>query len=102
MSLASTYGRQDPVREVGPLYYADDWGLEEDQFVSDHAIQYLVVDKRLSEQLPEGEAYFENDPNAGSITRPLTTTQIAKFDSLTDVDRLYDNGTVRVYRMGVQ
>ncbi|MFI7602963.1 hypothetical protein [Actinoplanes sp. NPDC049681] len=102
VSLASTYGRQDPVREVGPLYYADDWGLEEDQFVSDLAIQYLVVDKRLSEQLPEGEAYFENDPNAGSITRPLTTTQIAKFDSLTDVDRLYDNGTVRVYRMGVQ
>lgn len=102
VSLASTYGRQDPVREVGPLYYADDWGLAEDQFVSDLAIQYLVVDKRLSEQLPEGEAYFENDPNAGSITRPLTTTQIAKFDSLTGVDRLYDNGTVRVYRMGAQ
>ncbi|MEV4640916.1 hypothetical protein AB0J80_26610 [Actinoplanes sp. NPDC049548] len=102
VSLASTYGRQDPVREVGPLYYADDWGLDEEQFVSDLAIQYLVVDKRLSEQLPEGEAYFENDPNAGSITRPLTTTQIAKFDSLTDVDRLYDNGTVRVYRLGAQ
>ncbi|BCJ48555.1 hypothetical protein Asp14428_00300 [Actinoplanes sp. NBRC 14428] len=100
VSLASTYGRQDPVREVGPLYYADQWGLDQEQFVDDLAIQYLVVDRRLSEQLPEGEAYFENDPNAGAITRPLTATQIAKFDTLTAVDRLYDNGTVRVYRMG--
>ncbi|UQU68291.1 hypothetical protein COUCH_19255 [Couchioplanes caeruleus] len=102
VSLASTYGRQDPVREVGPLYYADQWGLEQDRMVADLAIEYLVVDRRLSEQLPEGEAYFENDPNAGSITRPLTAAQISKFDSLTEVDRLYDNGTVRVYRMGVQ
>ncbi len=102
VSLASTYGRQDPVREVGSLYYADQWGLEQDRLVGDLAIEYLVVDRRLSEQLPEGEAYFENDPNAGSITRPLTATQISKFDSLTEVDRLYDNGTVRIYRMGVQ
>ncbi|GAA2582937.1 hypothetical protein GCM10010435_70870 [Winogradskya consettensis] len=101
VSLASTYGRQDPVREVGPLYYADEWGLTEDQLVNDLYIQYLVVDKRLGEQLPEGEAYFENDPHAGNITSPLTATQLGKFDTLTGVDRLYDNGTVRVYRMGV-
>ncbi|MEV6600932.1 hypothetical protein AB0M36_29405 [Actinoplanes sp. NPDC051346] len=100
VSLASTYGRQDPVREVGPLYYADEWGLAQEQLVAGLYLQYLVVDRRLSEQLPEGEAYFENDPNAGSITRPLSTTQISKFDSLREVDRLYDNGTVRVYRMG--
>ncbi|OJF13910.1 hypothetical protein [Couchioplanes caeruleus] len=102
VSLASTYGRQDPVREVGPLYYADEWGLAQEQFADGLGLQYLVVDRRLSEQLPEGEAYFENDPNAGSITRPLTATQIFKFDALLEVDRLYDNGTVRVYRMGVQ
>ncbi|AGL18376.1 hypothetical protein [Actinoplanes sp. N902-109] len=100
VSLSSTYGRQDPVREVGELYYATEWGLPEQQLVDRLAIQYLVVDKRLSEQLPEGEAYFENDPHAGSITAPLTATQIGKFDALAGVDRLYDNGTVRVYRMG--
>ncbi|MFI5493748.1 hypothetical protein [Actinoplanes sp. NPDC051859] len=100
VSLASTYGRQDPVREVGPLYYATEWGLAQEQFAGSLSLQYLVVDKRLSEQLPEGEAYFENDPNAGSITQPLSTTQITKFDSLPEVDRLYDNGVVRVYRLG--
>ncbi|MFC3386145.1 hypothetical protein [Couchioplanes azureus] len=102
VSLASTYGRQDPVREVGPLYYAEDWGLEQEQFAGGLSLQYLVVDRRLAEQLPEGGAYFENDPNAGSITEPLSVAQIAKFDTLLEVDRLYDNGTVRVYRMGAQ
>ena len=101
-SLASTYGRQDPVREVGPLFYATEWGLAQDDLVTSLHLQYLVVDRRLSAQLPESGAYFENDPNAGKITSPLTPTQLGKFDTLTDVDRLYDNGTVRIYRMGVE
>ncbi|MBB4762534.1 hypothetical protein ACFQFC_40900 [Amorphoplanes digitatis] len=100
VSLASTYGRQDPVREVGPLYYADSWGLEQEDLVTELHLQYLVVDRRLGTQLPESGAYFEMDPRSGQITSPLTDTQLGKFDTLTDVDRMYDNGTVRVYRLG--
>jgi hypothetical protein len=100
VSLSSTYGRQDPVREVGSLYYADDWGLAEDELVQSVHVDYLVVDRRLSTQLPQSESYFENDPMAGRITEPLSSAQITKFDNLRDVDRLYDNGTVRIYRMG--
>jgi hypothetical protein len=99
VSLASTYGRQDPVREVGSLYYADQWTLPDDALVERLQVDYLVVDRRLSTQLPQSEAYFENDPRAGQITSPLTAGQITKFDSLTEVDRLYDNGMVRIYRM---
>jgi hypothetical protein len=68
--------------------------------VADLRLQYLVVDRRLGDSLPESDAYFENDPNAGTITSPLTATQLGKFDQLIDVDRLYDNGNVRIYRMG--
>jgi hypothetical protein len=102
VSLASTYGRQDPVREVGPLFYANEWGLAQDDLVTSLHLQYLVVDRRLTEQLPESGAYFENDPNAGKITSPLSSTQVGKFDTLTSVDRLYDNGNVRIYHMGDQ
>jgi len=102
VSLASTYGRQDPVREVGPLYYADAWDLAQDDLVQLLHAQYLVVDRRLSTQLPESGAYFENDPRAGQITTPLTPGQLGKFDTLAGVDRLYDNGTVRIYSTGVQ
>ncbi|MGW4948146.1 hypothetical protein ACWEOZ_41885 [Actinoplanes sp. NPDC004185] len=102
VSLASTYGRQDPVREVGSLYYADVWGLEQDDLVQRVHVQYLVVDRRLSTQLPESGAYFESDPRSGQITSPLTVGQLGKFDTLAGMDRLYDNGTVRIYRTGVQ
>jgi hypothetical protein len=102
VSLASTYGRQDPVREVGSLYYADTWGLAQDDLAQRLRVQYLVVDRRLSTQLPESGAYFESDPRSGQITSPLTAGQLGKFDILTGVDRLYDNGFVRIYRTGVQ
>ena len=43
--MASTYGRQDPVREVGALYYADKWVPADDQLVASLQLQYLVVDQ---------------------------------------------------------
>jgi hypothetical protein len=101
VALASTYGRQDPVREVAPLFYATSWSLAEDQLVEQLHVEYLVVDQRLSTQLPQSDAYFENDPQAGRLTRPLSPAQLSKFDSLADAERLYDNGTVRIYRMGL-
>jgi hypothetical protein len=100
VSLSSTYGRQDPVREVAPLFYATRWSLAADNLVERLDLDYLVVDRRLSTQLPLSDAYFEDDPQAGRLTRPLSVTQLAKFDALADTDRLYDNGTVRIYRMG--
>jgi hypothetical protein len=102
VSLASTYGRQNPVREVGRLYYDSGWSLTDDNLVASLGLQYLVVDRRLSTHLPVSGGYFQNDPMAGRITKPLSATQIGKFDSLADVDRLYDNGTVRVYRWAGQ
>jgi hypothetical protein len=101
VSLASTYGRQDPVRETAALFYATQWGLAEDDLVGDLGLNYLVVDQRLGTQLPQSDSYFENDPQAGRITHPLTAQQLGKFDSLIDVDRLYDSGTIRIYRMNL-
>jgi hypothetical protein len=100
VALASTYGREDPVRQVGQLYYDDVWSSADQQLVDDLAIGYLVVDARLGRQLPLNQAYFEDDPHAGRIAEPLTAGQLGKFDTLPDADRLYDNGTIRIYRMG--
>ncbi len=102
VSLASTYGRQDPVREVGSLYYADVWGLAQDDLAQKLHVRYLVVDRRLGTQVPESGAYFQSDPRSGQITSPLTAGQLGKFDTLVDVDRIYDNGTVRIYGTGIR
>jgi hypothetical protein len=100
IALASTYGRQDPVRGVGPLFYSEQWSDADQDLVDTLALGYLVVDKRLGEQLPANSNYFDNDPEAGRITRPLSAQQLGKFDDLPQWSRLYDNGNIRIYRAG--
>jgi hypothetical protein len=100
IALASTYGRQDPVRGVGPLFYADQWSDADQDLVGALALSYLVVDTRLGTQLPANSQYFDNDPRAGRITQPLSAQQLDKFDDLPQWSRLYDNGKIRIYRVG--
>jgi hypothetical protein len=100
VNLASTYGRQNPVREIGSLFYATEWGMDDDDLVTTVGLQYLVVDRRLGTQLPESGSYFQNDPLAGRIKKPLSAAQLGKFNAVPSIDRLYDNGNVRIYRMG--
>jgi hypothetical protein len=101
VALSSTYGRIDPVREVGELFYATAWTPAEEEVVRRLAVDYLVVDQRLGDRVPAGNAYFQDDPMAGRITEPLSDVQLGKFDELEPVSRLYDNGTVRIYRLGL-
>ncbi|HEX8627202.1 MAG TPA: hypothetical protein VF755_03410 [Catenuloplanes sp.] len=100
VALVSTYGGQDPVREAAPLYYAPEWGLHQDELADLLSVNYLWVDRRMSEQLPASGAYFEMDPLAGRHRTPMSAGALAKFDDLPFMDRLYDNGEVRIYRMG--
>jgi hypothetical protein len=100
IALASTYGRQDPVRGVGPLFYDEQWSDSDEDLVDTLAMSYLVVDSRLGRQLPANSQYFDNDPRAGRITEPLTAQQLGKFDDLPQWSRLYDNGEIRIYRVG--
>jgi hypothetical protein len=102
MALAATYGRQDPVREIAPLFYADEWSLADDELLSEVGVAYLFVDARLAEQLPALHMYFENDPLASTRRTPMSPNQLRKFDDVVDADRTYDNGTIRIYRMGVR
>jgi hypothetical protein len=100
VALSSTYGRIDPVREVGALFYATTWTPAEEEIVRRLAVGYLVVDHRLGDVLPADNVYFQDDPMAGRLTEPLSEVQLGKFDGLDAVSRLYDNGTVRIYRLG--
>jgi hypothetical protein len=100
IALGSTYGHQDPVRGVGPLFYDQQWSADDQTLADDLALRYLVVDKRLGEQLPADRQYFDDDPRAGRITAPLSARQLGKFDDLPQWSRLYDNGEIRIYRVG--
>lgn len=63
----------------------------------DLGLQYLVVDRRVTTQVPSSGSYFYSDPLAGRHTSPLPPETVAKFDQDPQIDRVYDNGNVRVY-----
>ncbi len=96
-TLVSTYGGQDPVGEASALYDDAPWGLADEEILADLGIDYLWVDARTGQQVPASGALFPQDPHAGQRTAPLSTAQLSKFDELTGADRVYDNGSVRIY-----
>jgi hypothetical protein len=99
-TLASTYGRQDPVGEASALYYATGWDAATDRVRWNLAVDYVWVDLRMSEQVPKSGAYFPQDPQAGTHSRPLPRALLDKFDHVAGISRIYDNGEIRLYELG--
>ncbi|HKT00272.1 MAG TPA: hypothetical protein VJT31_12135, partial [Rugosimonospora sp.] len=98
-NLLSTYGAQQVVREAAPLYYSQQWGLADQQVMTRHSVDFVWVDLRLSRQTPVTGSYFSIDPLAGRHTQPISQEALTKFDAVVGANRLYDNGTIRIYDM---
>jgi hypothetical protein len=69
-------------------------------------INYLVVDKRITEFLGQYGYYFDsteldmkNHADYGA-TQPLPIECISKFDNSTLFNRIYSNGNIAIYRFG--
>ncbi|HZD66935.1 MAG TPA: hypothetical protein VE152_12625, partial [Acidimicrobiales bacterium] len=99
-ALISTIGRQAPVRNVAALYYAPTWTPAAARLARRIDVGYLLVDRRLANQVPPTGYYFPVDPRAGLLTRPIGLGSLTKFDTAPGVNRLYDNGAVVIYGLG--
>jgi len=82
-----------------PDIFMSSWiGPEEGFVLWEGQVEYLVVDKRLSTGLPYLGFYFEqSETGAFQYTEPLSPEVLAKFDRMSKVSRLYDNGNIRIY-----
>lgn len=99
-TLVSTYGRQDPVGQVAPLYDGATWTAADTDLTRNLAIGYLWVDTRLAAGVPTGHTLFLDDPRAGERTSPLPADDIAKFDTTVGFSRVFDDGAIRLYQVG--
>ncbi len=62
-------------------------------------VKYLVVDRRITTQLPRTGWYYEqSEPAAGDRQRPLPAQRLEKFDHSRLFERIYDNGNVVIYQ----
>jgi hypothetical protein len=61
-------------------------------------IEYVVVDMRLTRDLPRSGHYFDGgDP--GPYTRPLEGRALRKFSRTGQLDKIYTSGNIRVFKV---
>lgn len=102
--LFGSYGQQRPVTSYGDqlpvaqVFFAPTLGPTERMILQRGQVEYLVVDRRLSDGLPLASSYFEGGENAGKRPEtPLAAANLAKFDELAGVSRIFDSGDIRIY-----
>ncbi len=94
-----TIGNQFPVRAAYPEVFTDPTSAAAARRVRENELQLLVVDSRLTQQLPPPDrgTWFNGDPHAGTYTRPLAPSTLTAFDRIPGVRRIFDDGTIRIY-----
>jgi hypothetical protein len=94
--LFGTIGNQNPVNGVAVFYCSGDWSLTDTVLARQQAVNYLVVDLRTSRySAPDGTIFQE----AGGCPTPLPRANLAKFDAIPGMTRVYDSGNIIVYRL---
>ncbi|MFN8073777.1 MAG: hypothetical protein U0R66_18480 [Mycobacterium sp.] len=78
------------------LYFADEFGLTEQDAVRSLRLRFLYVDRRLARELPHFGSYFESgEPGNGHLL--LTDAQLAKFDKVPGIKEIYRHGPISIY-----
>ena len=102
--LISTYGRQFQITRnyyginVPEIYYSSALGPSEEEIMREGDLRYLIVDLRLSDDLPLFGIYFEREE---SSKLPLRIQALTKFDGVKDISRVYDSGDIVIYDVGL-
>jgi hypothetical protein len=102
--LAGSYGRayvvfqgSDGVETWQPFLSAG-VGADEVARIRRANIDYLVIDRRLSSDLPLVPFYYEEgEIFNGEHTVPVAPRVLAKWDAASGVDRIYDSGNIQLY-----
>lgn len=101
--LMSTYGQQQVLTAYADqinlirFYEPPAFGPNDRALVRTEGIELVVVDERLTTQLPMVGFYFQrSEITVPPRVTPLALSSIRKFDTQ-GVDRIFDDGAIRVY-----
>ncbi len=85
------------VPDSASLFETESFTTESALLVQDLKINFVVADRRLTTEIPAGGANFDNDPLSGHYARPLPPKVLTKFDNITGVSRVFDDGVIVIY-----
>jgi hypothetical protein len=100
-TLMAAFGHLDPVVgeingiRVSHVFFSKTYDQEDQDVVSEDAIDYIVVDRRFAEKEPASGFYYEHDEPSGG--KPISSEAIEKFAALEGLQRIYDNGAIAIY-----
>ena len=97
--LLGSYGDQNPVGEVDYLYTSPVFTRSDAAQVRAESVRYVLVDRRLSTELPADGEYFPNSATV-TYTHPIPVADLRKFDRVPGVNRWYDSGNIVIYDLG--
>jgi hypothetical protein len=87
--------------QVAWIFMADYLGQEQIDLMRRGKIRYMVVDKRLTTQLPQVGIYYESgEPNTQKHKAPLNPAWFEKFENNGQIYRVFDSGDIVIYDVG--
>ena len=102
--LMGTYGEQRPVTGYVDnfpswvVYYSPQLGERERELLQESKVRYVVVDRRIADQLPVVGAYFERGERTfAERVLPIPASRLDKFDTTDGVTRVFDSGDIQIY-----
>lgn len=105
--LMGSYGDQNMVRViddgqfVASVFFAPQLGEEEKKILEEGKIRYLVIDRRLSTDLPGNGIYFDvGEPDTYQHHSPINLNALMKFDGYPIVSRIFDSGDILIFDVG--
>lgn len=105
--VMSTFGDQNIVTsqadhvDISPVFFSSQFDTEDVAILQSGRIRYLVVDLRLSTSLPLQGFYYENfESGAYHHTSPMSRVALTKFNTIPQINRLFDSGNIVIYAVG--
>jgi hypothetical protein len=99
-TLMGSYGDQDPVRGVYPVFFSPTVDEGERRRLVDYGVEFVLVDLRLCSGLPQVGFYVvSSEPGAYRYETPLPCDRLEKFDHDPGFARRYDGGSIRIYEV---
>lgn len=96
-ALLGAYADADPIGDASQIFYAPRVTLSVIRMIESKDIQYVFVDRRMSEQTPVTGSYFARDSEAGEHYKPVPVAALEKFAITPGVRQIYDSGPIAIY-----
>lgn len=98
-SMLASLGHQAAPQNVASLFLTPTFSASARKLVKKEGIAYIVVDRRITQGLPEVGYYFTDDPRTGRYTSPISAQDLTKFNHIRGVSRVFEDGEITVYSL---